>query len=183
MPVPLDYDRGLTEEELAAKLGFKQTWRIGERTSLLNLSEEYQQLVIKGQLGNSQAFEMSRLPRGQQPVVFRRIRSGELGSYAKLRAFVDGLLNIGATGEMFAAEEVTREEQETLTRLEKMLEQVAQVVGESVRDNELVALKKMRRGNLDLNIQRVDLLIQHLGKIKKALTVAAMQQEALDQAG
>lgn len=176
-------DRGLTEEQLAAKLGFRQTWRIGERTSLLNLADEYQQLVIRGQLGNSQAFEMSRLPVGQQPIVFRRIRSGELDGYNKLRAFVDGLLNIGTTGEMFALEEITREEQETLTRLEKMLEQVSRLVGESVKDNELIALKKMRRGNLDLNIQRIELLTQHLGKLKKALTTAAMQHEALDLAG
>jgi len=148
----------------------------------LNLVDEFQQLVIKGQLGNSQAFEMSRLPKGQQPIVFRRIRSGELNSYAKLRAFVDGLLNIGTTSEMFAVKEVTREEQKTLTRLEKMLEQVIRLVGESVKDNELVALRKMRRGNLDLNIQRIELLTQHLGKLKKALTTVVMQQEALDQA-
>ena len=176
-------DRGLSEEELAARLGFKQPWRIGERTSLLNLAYEYQELVIKGQLGNSQAFEMSRLPRGQQPLVFRKIRNGELNSYNKLRAYVDGLLNIGVTDEMFTQEEETPEERETLTRLEKMLEQVTALVGETVKDNELVALRKMRRGNLDLNIQRIDLLTQHLGKLKKALTTAAMRQEALDETG
>lgn len=175
-------DRGMSEEQLAARLGFKQLWRIGERTSLLNLSPEYQQLVIRGQLGNSQAFEMSRLPKGQQLIVFRKINGGELNSYAKLRAFVDSLLNIGVTSEMFALEEVSSEERETLSRLEKMLEQVTKVVCESFKDNELVALRKMRRGNLDLNIQRIDLLNQHLVKIKKALTVAAMQHQALDLA-
>jgi ParB family chromosome partitioning protein len=176
-------DRGLSEEELAAKLGFKQTWRIGERTSLLNLAEEYQQLVIKGQLGNSQAFEMSRLPRGQQPLVFRKINCGELNSYAKLRAFVDGLLNVEQTAEMFSSEEVTPEDRATLTKLEKMLEQVARVIGESYKDNELVALKKMRRGNLEVNIQRIELIEQSLAKVKKAMTAAAMQHAALDLAG
>lgn len=176
-------DRGMSEEQLAARLGFKQTWRIGERTSLLNLDEPYQKLVIKGQLGNSQAFEMSRVPRGQQLLVFRKINAGELNSYAKLRAFVDSLLNIGVTSEMFALEEVSSEERETLSRLEKMLEQVTKVVCESFKDNELVALRKMRRGNLDLNIQRLDLLTLHLGKIKKALTTAAMQHDALDLVG
>ena len=176
-------DRGMSEAQLAARLGFKQLWRINERTSLLNLCADYQQLVIRGQLGNSQAFEMSRLSPGQQPIVFRKIRNGELDSYAKLRAFVDSLLNIGVTSEMFTLAEVSSEERETLSRLEKMLEQVAKVVSESFHENELVALRKMRRGNLDLNIQRLDLLTLHLGKIKKALTTAAMQHDALDLVG
>lgn len=94
-----------------------------------------------------------------------------------------GLLNIGTNSEMFAVKEVTREEQETLTRLEKMLEQMTRLVGKSVKDNELVALRKMRRGNLGLNIQRIELFTKHLSKVKNALTTVVMQQEALDQAG
>jgi len=59
-------DRGYTVETLAAKLGFKQPWRVTERTQLLNLAGDYQDLVIKGHLSPSQGFELSRVPREQQ---------------------------------------------------------------------------------------------------------------------
>jgi hypothetical protein len=103
--------------------------------------------------------------------------------YNKLHAVVNGLLDIGSIDEMFAPAEVTPEDQEIITRLEKTLEQVTRLVGETVRNDELVALKKMRRGNLDLNVQRIELLTQHLGKAKKALTASAMKHEALELAG
>jgi ParB/RepB/Spo0J family partition protein len=47
-------DRGWTRETLAEKMGFKQAWRIDERLSLLKLSPEYQDMVIKGALLSSQ---------------------------------------------------------------------------------------------------------------------------------
>ena len=60
-------DRGWTREELAQKLGFTQVWRIEERTSLLNLVPEYQQMLVAGQLTSTQAFHTSRLPQERQP--------------------------------------------------------------------------------------------------------------------
>lgn len=54
-------ERGMSKEDLARKMGFKQMWRIDERTSLLNLTEEIQKMVVKGRITNSQAFEMSRV--------------------------------------------------------------------------------------------------------------------------
>src|SRR5208337_362764 len=47
-------DRGMAKEELAAKLG-KQSWRIDERTSLLNLTPAHQKLVEAGKIGHSEA--------------------------------------------------------------------------------------------------------------------------------
>ena len=68
---------GYTVEELAKRLGIKQPWRITERTSLLSLRGEYQDLLARGQIGASQAYELSRLSPANQDVLFRAIRSGQ----------------------------------------------------------------------------------------------------------
>jgi len=93
--------KGWTKEELAVTLGLKQEWRIDERLSLLKLTQENQNRLVNGQLGNSQAFEMSRVP-DKQDLVLRKIQAGELGSYNKLRAFVDGLIAIENQETIFA---------------------------------------------------------------------------------
>ena len=90
------YDGGM-----AGKLGFKQSWRITERTSLLRLADDFQGMVVRGHISPSQAFEMSRVSGNDQLVVFRKIRDGTLSTYVKLRAFVDGLLDTNMEGTLF----------------------------------------------------------------------------------
>ncbi len=86
-------EKGYTVEELAKKLGLKQAWRITERTSLLNLKQEYQAMLgDKAGLSNSQAFEMSRLPKDKQDVLFNLIKTGEADTYNKLRECANDLL-------------------------------------------------------------------------------------------
>lgn len=172
-------DRGYTEEALSAKLGFKQIWRIRERTQLLNLAGDYQDAVIKGILSPSQGFELSRLPREKQAVVFRKIRDGQLVGYDRLRSFVSALVNIQETMAMFDLPAMTKSEEQTLTGYEKMIERCTEVVSKAYDNNDLVVLKKVTRGNLQVNIARLDLIIRDLGKIKRALTETMMQQEAL----
>jgi len=65
-------DRGWTREDLAQKMGFKQPWRIEWRTSLLNLSPEYQVMAARNELVPAQAYHASTLPKELQPVFVRR---------------------------------------------------------------------------------------------------------------
>lgn len=175
-------DRGFTVEALAAKLGFRQPWRITERTQLLNLAGDYQDLVVKGTLTPSQAFELSRVPREQQQVVFRKIRDGQLNSYDKLRAFVTAMVNIEETMALFNVPEMTAEEQKALTSYERMIEKCMEVVRKAYDDNDLVVLKKVTRANVQTNLDRLDLITKGLSKIRKVLTENVMQQEALELA-
>lgn len=175
-------DRGFTVEALAAKLGFRQPWRITERTQLLNLAGDYQDLVVKGTLTPSQAFELSRVPREQQQLVFRKIRDGQLNSYDKLRAFVTAMVNIEETMALFDVPEMTAEEQKALTSYERMIEKCMEVVRKAYDDNDLVVLKKVTRSNVQTNLDRLDLITKGLAKIRKVLTENVMQQEALELA-
>jgi hypothetical protein len=60
-----------------------------------------------------------------------------------------------------------------------MIEKCTEVVRKAYEDNDLVVLKKVTRGNLQTNIERMDLIMKGLGKIKKVLVENLMQQEAL----
>ena len=65
-----------TVEELARRIG-KAPHRISERTDLLKIRPEYQQLFASGNIKPSEAQELSRLsPRGQD-VLFRAIKLGQ----------------------------------------------------------------------------------------------------------
>jgi ParB family chromosome partitioning protein len=172
-------DRGLTVEELAGKLGFKQPWRITERTSLLRLADDFQGMVVKGHISPSQAFEMSRVSGNDQLVVFRKIRDGTLNTYVKLRAFVDGLLDTSAEGTLFDIQPLTEKERAVLTSYESAMDKIAAFLNRSFKDNELLILKKVLASNRAENIAKVDLIIQHLQKIRKALVVDSLHQEAL----
>ena len=175
-------DRGYTVETLAAKLGFKQPYRVTDRTQLLSLAGEFQDAVIKGILTPSQGFELSRLPRDQQQVVFRKIRDGQLNSYDKLRAFVSALVHIDQTMALFDVPEITAAEKKALTSYEKMIEKCMEVVRKAYDDNDLVVLKKVTRGNIQINLDRLDLIVKGLARIRKALTENIMQQAVLEMA-
>ncbi len=175
-------DRGYTVETLAAKLGFKQPWRVTERTQLLTLSGDYQDAVIKGILSPSQGFELSRLPREQQPVVFRKIRDGQLNSYDKLRAFVTAMVHIEETMALFDVPEITAVEKKALSSYEKMIEKCMEVVRKAYDDNDLVVLKKVTRANVQTNLDRLDLITKGLANIRKVLTENVMQQAVLEMA-
>lgn len=173
-------ERGYTVETLAAKLGFKQPWRVTERTQLLNLAGDYQDLVIKGHLSPSQGFELSRVPKEQQQVVFRKIRSGELNSYDKLRAFVTAMVNIEETMALFDVPEMTEDEKKAYTAYEKMIEKCVEVVRKAYDDNDLAVLKKVTAGNVNVNLERLDLITRGLAKIRKVMTENVMQQSAIE---
>jgi ParB family chromosome partitioning protein len=82
---------GLTVDELAKRLGMKQSWRITERTALLKLTAEHQEALARGALTPSQAYEMSRLGPAMQRVLFNALAAGRCRSFAELRKTVEAL--------------------------------------------------------------------------------------------
>ena len=95
-------DQGISAEDLAKRLGMKQVFRIFERTTLLNLREEYQDLLRKKILSNAQAYEMSHLPPHLQDRLFALIRDDKCDTYKKLRDAAFALAEAEKQVEMFA---------------------------------------------------------------------------------
>ena len=167
-------DRGWTAEELATKMGFRQVWRIDEKICLLNLTEQNRRLVIDGDLSNAQAQEMARVNPDKQDTVKRKILSGELSIYNKLRAFVDGLLLLENQESIFVLQTVTEEERQSIDRVKMLLNTVERLVSEASPS----VLKKAAYHS-SITPERIDLIINHLMKLRKvALAGEAMKTAA-----
>lgn len=167
-------DRGWTAEQLAQKMGFKQIWRIDEKICLLNLTEDNRRLVIDGTLSNAQAQEMARVSPDKQDIVKRKIVSGELSTYNKLRAFVDGLLLLENQENLFVLQSVTEEERQSIDRVKALLNTIERLVSETSSD----VLKKAAYHS-SITPERIDLIINHLMKLRKiALSGEAIKSAA-----
>lgn len=167
-------DRGWTAEQLAQKMGFKQIWRIDEKICLLNLTEENRKLVIDGTLSNAQAQEMARVNPDKQELIRRRIISGELSTYNKLRAFVDGLLMIENQDNLFVLQTITEEDRQSIDSVKALLSTIERLVSQTSSD----VLKKAAYHS-SITPERIDLIINHLMKLRKvALAGEAMKTAA-----
>jgi hypothetical protein len=171
--------RGYTKEDLAKKLGFKQQWRIDERTSLLNLTPGFQQMVVKGTLGHSQAFEMSRVGAVQQETIFRKLQTGDLGSYNKLRAFVDGLITCQKQESIFSFQLVSMEERTAIQEFETLLKNVERFLS-TVQENGKYGHFKKAVFHSPVSAERIDLVIQNLMKLRKAVLEGAGVKTAME---
>ena len=171
-------DRGLTPEQVAERLGLKQAWRVTERTSLLNLAPEYQDALTKGVLTPSQAFEMSRLKPEHQRKLFVLIGQGKADTYNKLRALTTAMIQQEQQPGFFAPPDP--KQQEVRAKYDRMLEGVLRLVERSFDAEDMSVLKTALQGNVALNVERIDLIIKHLNKIKRALVEAQSHQEVLE---
>lgn len=169
-------DSGYNKEELAQKLGFKQVWRVDERLSLLNLAPKFQDALIFGIITPSQAFEISRLQEvGDQEVVFKKIKAGELPTYNHLRRFVNALVEAKKDQVLF--EMPKQQDLEIINRWEKTLEAVTGLIVKSFSPEDCKVLARVCQGNAQVNLMRIDLIIKHLNLVKKAMLENASRQE------
>ncbi|MFH1059082.1 MAG: ParB/RepB/Spo0J family partition protein [Pseudomonadota bacterium] len=171
-------DRGLSMAELAKKLGFKSHARVYFRTILLNLLPEYQEALRCGIISHAQAIEMSRLNPENQQRLFDLIKAGKAQDPGKLRSLAGSLLNREQQGVMFVAEP-TEHERKVLGKYDRLVGAILKLVENSLNGEDLSLLKTVLASNLSLNIDRLDLIIKHLHKIKSAMVEAQGAQEVL----
>ena len=172
--------RGWSKEELAQKMGFKQVWRIDERTSLLNLTEEIQDYITKGKLTNSQAFEISRLSADRQPVAVNKVLRGELKTYNAIRSFVTGMIEIENQGGFFELQEISESERTAISAFDTMLKSVERFIGECYEQEKSGAEHLKKAGfRQDISSDRIDVVIQHLQKVRKTILAGQGMKDAL----
>lgn len=171
-------DRGLSMPELAKKLGFKSHARVYFRTILLNLLPEYQEALRCGIISHAQAIEMSRLNPENQQRLFDLIKAGKAQDPTRLRSLAGSLLNREQQGVMFIAEP-TEQEREVLNKYDRIVGAILKLVENSLNGEDLSLLKTVLASNLSLNIDRLELIIKQLHKIKAAMLEAQGAQEVL----
>jgi ParB family chromosome partitioning protein len=188
-------DTGISVEDLAKRLGIKQPWRITERTSLLKLAPEFQDAFAKSIITPSQATELARLDHNYQRVLGRAITSGRCKSYAELRALSMSLFSAQERQEsatfklsahdaneqpsLFASfREPSPEERAVVTRMEKKIEQVAELLQGGFKDNEIVITRKVSAAKADTIADQLDLIEGQLRKLRLALRASAAESAA-----
>jgi len=170
---------GLSQEEIARKMGISQTWRIQERLNLLKLERVFQEYTVKGILSPSQAQELSRLPKDKQGILFDRISAGKAGTYNKLRSLVNAMLFVQEQ-ESFLPEP-TPQEREVNTKYDRMIEQIINFINRCFNRDDMSVLSAVLTPAAKMNIERIDMIIQHLNKIKRALLQSDSTREVLEQ--
>lgn len=170
-------DRGLSQEEIAQKMGMKQTWRIQERLNLLKLSPVFRDYVVKNILTPSQAQEMSRLPEYQQGIIFDKIQAGKLDTYNKLRTMVNSMIQIEEQTSFIM--EPSPAEKKVVTRYDAIIEKMATFLRGSFNREDLTVLSKVLTPVAAVNIEKIDDMIMHLNKIKRALMQSDSTKEAV----
>ncbi len=172
-------DMGLSHEEIARKMGIKQVWRIQERLNILKLTLVFQDYTLKGILSPSQAQELSRLPKDMQGIVFDRISAGKADTYNKLRSLVNAMLYVQEQ-ESFLPEP-TPLEREINTKYDRMIENIVTFINRSFNRDDLSVLSAVLSPAAKQNIDRIDLIILHLNKIKRALLQSDSTREVMEQ--
>jgi ParB family chromosome partitioning protein len=172
-------NRGLTQEEIAQKMGIGQVWRIQERLNLLKLSPAFQDYVIKGILGPSQAQEMSRLPRDKQEILFQKIQIGKLDTYNKLRLFVNSMIQVEEQSSFIM--DPSPEEKKVVSRYDMMIEKMTTFLRSSFNKEDLTILAKVLTPCAQVNMEKIDDMIMHLNKIKRALMQSDSTKQVVQQ--
>jgi ParB family chromosome partitioning protein len=176
-------DLGMTIEEVAAKMGFKQSWRVQERLNLLKLDSLYQDCLVKNIITPSQAQELSRLPTDGQHYLFAKIKEGKADTYSKLRSMANAILYKCENQEQATFfSPPTQEELEVKGTYDRMIESLYSMVSKSFSTKDLKILRSVLDSNLSVNIERIDLIIEQLRKIRNAMLQAESTANVLEAA-
>jgi ParB family chromosome partitioning protein len=170
---------GWTAEQLATRIG-KAVYRITDRTLLLKLRPEYQDLIASGNLKLTEAYELSRLsPRGQD-VLFRAIRTGQCKTPGDLKAAANALFDAEGQGDMMPKPEpVTDEDRRQVRSFEAMVQSMSNLLNASVRDNQITILKKINPDRAGTLADLFAAMQKDLRRIEVALRSAAVQADFL----
>jgi ParB/RepB/Spo0J family partition protein len=173
-------DRGWTVENLAKKLGYKKTGPIYDRISLLNLKPEYQEMTIRGTLTPSQAYEISRLPREKQEVVYAKIRKGELNTYNKLYSFVTAMISLESQENIFALAPLSETERESIATFDGLLNSIERFIRKVYEQDRAAHLQKAVFHS-DLTPEKLDFVIHSLQKIRRTILTGEGVKKAMKE--
>ena len=169
-------EHGLSMEELAQKMGMKQTWRIRERTDLLRLHTRYRKMLVDKLISPSQAYELSRLSHDKQHILYEKIREGKANNYNKLRALANVLLVPPPQQTMFGGE-LSEHEKSVGKKYDEMVDRLLSFIRRSFDKDDMEVLKKVTRSTVTLNIKKLDMISEDLNRIKKAMIQAESRKE------
>jgi len=166
-----------TIEELSKKLGIKVPV-IEKRIALLNLTSDYQKLTASGHITPFEAYEMSKVPQSKQHLILKEIQAGQMKGYGKLKSFVENLLTIENQGAFFLQQAMSDEEKSILEKFEQSVSQVEKML-KVFHDAETMGLFEKATLHMNINLDRINLIVKCLMDVKRALHKSQALQKAL----
>ncbi|MEI6316036.1 MAG: hypothetical protein WCO89_14275, partial [Syntrophus sp. (in: bacteria)] len=77
--------------------------------------------------------------------------------------------------------EPTKDERETFNKYDRLMERIISMIRQSFDREDLSILSKVLSSSAAQNIDRIEFIILHLNKIKKALTQSDSKREVMKQ--
>ncbi len=157
---------GMTAGEISKSTGaalFRVKWRL----QLRNLEPGIRKLFEHGHLDRQQALEIARLEDHKAQVrILQMVNRGQLSGWKAVRNAVDLALGLAEQSSMFgdAAPPASTDELETLSRMERKIDQVASGVAAGWKDGECVVANRV-------NPDRAMLMADKIGAIQKCLRI------------
>ena len=170
-------DMGNTKEQIAQKMGHTHVWLIDERLSLLNLQPVFREYTVKGILTPGQALLLSKLPKDRQGELFDKIAAGKVSSIEKLKCLVNAMLNPQEQGSFLP--EPTAKERAINSKYDRLIDGLANLITQSFNADDLSVLTSILTPVARANIGKIDSIVVHLTKIKRALLQAESRMEIM----
>jgi len=172
-------DSGMPIEDLAQQLG-RQVWRIEERTRLLDLEPALLKLYESGGFPQEAASEISRIKdHRQQTKLVQMVGRGQLKGYKAIRTAVDTILGEKTQADIFgdAAPKASEADTQTLTRMERKIEQVVAMVAGGWKDGECIIATKVAPDRARTMADKIKAIRASLHHMETGLRSAAAQAE------
>lgn len=175
---------GYEADALARKLG-KPVSRVQHRLRLLNLTEECQQLLERGQLYETQAYYLAGLSKRGQGLLLRQINKGMCRTVGALKEVAAAIEDAEAQTSMFGdgEGEVAAPVSATISEIgaakgfESKLDGIATMLRAGIDDNVITAVRKVNPGRAATVAALLAEMQRDLHRVEKAFRVAAVQEE------
>lgn len=175
---------GYTPEALAKKLG-KTLSRVQNRLRLLNLTEECQHLLERGQLIECHAFYLAGLSQNGQGQLLRQINKGMCRTVGAIRDIAAAIEAAEAQTSMFgdAATEMAEPESATVHEIsaakgfEAKLDGIAAMLRAGIEDTVVTAVRKVNSGRAATIAALLAEMQKDMHRLEKAFRVAAFKDD------
>lgn len=174
---------GLSLAEIARRCGYRAEWRVMERVRLLDLRDEYQQLLRVNAITTGQAIEMSTLSPSGQDRLFAKLKGGELLTLAAVRAAALAIRDEESQVALFSMDGpiVTEATRRRAKNFQQRLEQVSALLRCAINENEVVAVKKVDPNKASRAADLIAAMRMDLQRIEDALRSEGAGDLELDQ--
>lgn len=169
-------DRGISERDLAKRLGISQHWRIRQRVHLLNLDNRYRAMLERGDISRNAAYEIARLSKSDQTLIIKQISSGSLRTDTDVYTAVQTLLSKDAELSMFAKTDAD-EAVKTLAAMGRKVERIRKSVGKGFKADEAKIGAAAGRQKTDKMADQIALITKTLLAMEQELRAAGIQSE------